>query len=75
MKKYDMETDNFLLGGDPEKIAAYHRESLESFDIWKARNDIKISKIEKSIAELQLLREALIISSWPGGLRKKTTDK
>ncbi len=69
MEKSEWAVESFL--GDPEKIAAYHRESLESFDVWKARNDIHIAKIEKQIGELQLMREALILSSWPGGLRKR----
>ena len=73
-EKLLLDAESFLLG-DPERIAAYHRESLENFDIWKARNDIRIAKIEKSIAKLQLLRESLIASSWPGGLRKRTTEK
>ena len=68
--KYD--TASFL---DHDEMIAYHQEALDSFDVWNARRTAKIEKLNRAIEELARERDALIISSWPGGLRRdESTD-
>ena len=60
---------------DPEEYMAYNREAIESFDIWNARRTAKIEKLNRAIMELSMMRDALLVSSWPGGLRRdESTD-
>lgn len=60
---------------DNDERIAYNREAMENFDIWKARNTAKIEKLNRMIMELSIQRDALMLSSWPGGLRRdESTD-
>jgi len=60
---------------DNDERIAYNREAMENFDIWNARNTAKIEKLNRTIMELCIQRDALIASSWPGGLRRdESTD-
>lgn len=60
---------------DNDERIAYNREAIENFDIWNARNKAKIEKLNRMIMELSIQRDALMLSSWPGGLRRdESTD-
>jgi len=60
---------------DNDERIAYNREAMENFDIWNARNTAKIEKLNRMIMELSIQRDALMLSSWPGGLRRdESTD-
>jgi hypothetical protein len=55
---------------DDDEFHAYNLEAMENFDIWNARRQAKIYKLNRMIMMLTMERDSLIISSWPGGLRQ-----
>lgn len=66
---------SYNLNLDNDERIAYNREAMENFDIWNARRQAKIEKLNRKIMELSMERDALVISSWPGGLRRdESTD-